>query len=149
MTYIDLDKVFGKNVTNEELNAAGFFKVEHDGGTYVTAHYYNPKTDEEGSLLARDYDYDGGHDNDSVYYASIDKESERTWRHRKGEILEGDQIMVIKGRKVPTGTLHTVHAKRKVYDKYGRYVALYLVFDDGLATNEDNCIRVFATENIA
>ena len=149
MKEINLVEKFGYHVTNETLNAAGFYKVSETCGSLVIATYYNPETDEEDGIVARDYDYDRSVDNDSVYNAVINENVKKVWLHSNGAILEGDKVMVIKGRKVPKGTVHTVKAKKDVYDRYGRWQCEYLIFDDGLATNEANCIRVLETENIA
>lgn len=150
MKEIRLDERFGYGVTNEVLNAAGFFKVNEGGRTYITATYYNPETNEGDSLVTRDYDYsDGSRGNDSLYNAQINEEARKHWLHSNGMILAGDKVMVINGRKVPKGTMHKVKAKKDVYDRYGRWQCEYLIFEDGLATNEANCIRVLETENIA
>lgn len=150
MNRIDLIETFGRNVTNETLNAAGFYKVREHGGTLIIATYYNPETNEEDAIVVRDYDYsDCCMDNDSLYNASIHKGAREAWLHANGFILPGDLVMVVKGRKVPKGTLHRVKGKREVKDRYGRWLCDYLVFEDGLATNEANCIRVIESAKTA
>ena len=84
----------------------GFYKVSQSGGTYVTATFFNPCTLEEYSKCVRDYDYaDCSRDDDELYYMDIDKNAERAWKHHNGEILWGDEVKVVKGRKVPIGTI--------------------------------------------
>lgn len=143
MTNIDLTALYGYDVTNETLNANGFYKVSESGGTFVTVVYFNPETNEDDSLVARDYDYaDKSRDNDSIYYAPINEELRREWKHRNGAILDGDKVEIVKGRKLPKGTIHTVAGRRPILDRYGRRVCEYLVFTDGLQTNIANCKRI-------
>lgn len=122
-----------------DLLCNGFKKVVESSGTLVTAGFYNPSTDEFMQTVVRDYDYaDCSRDKDDLYDMEIDKETERIYRHAKGEILENDLVMVLKGRKVPVGTVGTV---KKIYpykDKYGRIVAYYAYMDNGYKTNVDN-----------
>ena len=119
----------------------GFFKVNQEGGTFVVATFFNPETKEEFSCCTRDYDYsDCSRDNDELYYMPIDNDVRQKWQHHHGVILEGDVIQVIKGRKVPIGTIATVRKKCPFYDKYGRYCTMYLYLDNGMKTSIDNCI---------
>lgn len=119
----------------------GFFKVAQEGGCYVSATFYNPTTKETISGCVRDYDYsDCSRDNDELYYMPINEEVKAQWLHDRGIILEGDTVKVVKGRKVPVGTVAKVVAKKPYKDRYGRTQAIYLYFDNGMKTNEDNCI---------
>lgn len=149
MTYIDLDIIYGANVTNETLNANGFYKVSEKGGSFVVDTYYNPTTDEIGTLVARDYDYNGDRDNDSIYNAAINEDAKNAYLHACGQFILGDKVMVIKGRKIPHGTVHTVTGMKDIRDKYGRTCAHYLIFEDGTSTNETNCIMIMNTEKEA
>jgi len=91
----------------------GFFKVDQSGGSYVTAEFYNPTTGETRSECVRDYDYgDCSRDNDELYNMPIDKEVRTLWLHSRGQILAGDTVEVVKGRKVPRGTIATVKSIR-------------------------------------
>lgn len=122
----------------ENLN--GFYKVAQDGGTYVVATFYNPVTNECITKCVRDYDYaDCSRDNDELYYMDIDNEARTKWLHSKGVILVGDVVEVVKGRKIPVGTVARVTDKKPYKDRYGRTQAIYLYFDNGMRTNEDNC----------
>lgn len=132
--------------TNEILKQyglEGFYKVGHSGASFITNLFWNPATGETVSKCVRDYDYsDCSRDIDDLYYMEIDEEAKRNYQHSLGVILEGDTVMVVKGRKVPVGSVKQV---RKIYpfkDKFGRWVADYLYFTDGTKTNVNNCILV-------
>lgn len=118
----------------------GFKKVAEQGGTYITATFYNPETGETKSQCVRDYDYaDGSRDNDELYYMPIDEDARKQWLHSRGIILEGDTIEVVKGRKVKVGTVSVVVKTREIKDRYGRWVADYVVLENGEQTNVANC----------
>lgn len=118
----------------------GFYKVAQEGGCYISATFYNPDTKETISKCVRDYDYaDCSRDNDELYNMEIDEKVKCQWLHDRGSILVGDTVEVVKGRKVPIGTIAKVTAKKPYKDKYGRIQAMYLYFDNGMKTNEDNC----------
>ena len=127
------------DMTKEEL-ANGYYKVNQHGGTFVVATFFNPDTGDVQTVVARDYDYDDkSRDNDWAYYMDIDQNARRIWLHANGYILEGDTVEVVKGRKIPVGTVAVV---RKIYDwcdKYGRVQAVYALFEDGRKTNVENC----------
>ena len=123
-----------------ELIAKGFRKVSHEGGIYVSGVFFNPITNEVTSRRLRDYDYaDGSRDDDELYYMPIDEEALKAYRRFCGVISVGDTVEVIKGRKVPIGTIATVKAIHDYRDCYGRWVATYAYFTDGQKTNVDNC----------
>lgn len=121
-----------------------FYKVtENDGSVFVTALFFNPITFEEKSICVRDYDYsDGSRDNDYLYHMPVDLEAVKVWKHKHGKAVNGDRVMIVKGRKIPIGEVCTVSKEYKVYDRYGRFVALYYKFLDGRKTNVDNCVLV-------
>lgn len=121
----------------------GFYKVAHNGGSYVTATFYNPVTKETKSCCVRDYDYaDCSRDNDELYYMEINEDVRRQWMHDRGIILVNDTVKVVKGRKVPVGTIAKVTEKKPYKDRYGRTQAIYLYLDNGMRTNEENCVLV-------
>ena len=129
----------------------GFFKVWQSGGTFVTAKFYNPETDEEFVEVVRDYDYsDGSRDKDDLYYMETvgqDHPAYRKYMHKHGYFLPGDTVFVFKGRKIPVGYSGKIERIREVKDRYGRWVADYVVFEDGQQTNKENCILVVDTSN--
>lgn len=123
-----------------EMDLTGYKKVAENGGTFVTATFFNPETGDVVTGCVRDYDYaDGSRDIDELYHMGIDEEARRAWLHTKGIILAGDTIEVIKGRKVKVGTVAVVTKTREIKDRYGRWVADYVVLDNGEQTNIDNC----------
>lgn len=120
-----------------------FFKVAQEGGIFVVATFYNPDTKRTISCCVRDYDYeDCSRDNDELYNMTIDEKVRSQWLHDKGVILVNDVVEVIKGRKVPVGTIARVIDKKPYKDRYGRTQAIYLYLDNGMRTNENNCILV-------
>lgn len=125
---------------NFDFLEKGFYKVAQTGGNYVVATFYNPDTKEEISKCVRDYDYsDCSRDNDELYFMPIDENVKIEWLHGKGVILIGDKIKVVKGRKVPIGTISEVIDKRDFKDRYGRVQGTYLYLENGMKTNENNC----------
>ena len=117
-----------------------FSKVGQSGGSYVVAYFVNPITWEYYSKCVRDYDYsDCSRDDDDLYYMPIDEEVAHLWRKHQGIISAGDTVRVVKGRKIPIGTVAKVSHLFNYNDKYGRWVATYAVFEDGRKTSVSNC----------
>lgn len=117
-----------------------FYKVEQSGGTFVTGTFFNPVTKEEKREVLRDYDYaDCSRDNDELYFLPIDKEVQKVWMHHHGQIVAGDTVEVVKGRKLPIGYKGIVKEIKPFRDKYGRTQCHYAYFTDGSKTNIDNC----------
>ena len=122
----------------------GWRKVAESGASYVTGTLFNVLTGEEVSVVLRDYDREWVGDCDGVdwYGAAIDEDARRAWCRKHFVITDGSRVVVVKGRKVPVGYAGVVEKIRKVRDRYGRHVADYVVFEDGTATNIDNCVLV-------
>lgn len=122
-----------------------FYKVNMSGGSYVVAYFYNPVTHETDSKLARDYDYsDCSRDNDEVYNMPINEEAADHYRKylnslEGGHIQVGDVVEVVKGRKIPHGTIGKVVNVYDWRDSYGRIQTTYAVFEDGRKTSVSNC----------
>ena len=122
------------------LTKRGFYKVKQSGGSYIVAYFFNPATKETISTCVRDYDYfDCSRDNDELYYMPIDQAAAELYRKHIGIIAAGDTVRVVKGRKVPIGTVARVARVFDYRDCYGRTVATYAVFDDGRKTSVSNC----------
>ena len=122
----------------------GFFKVNQEGCTYVTALFWNPETDETYTKCVRDYDYsDCSRDDDELYYMPIDEKVRKAYRdkiRRKLQLVEvGDTVKVVKGRKVPIGTVAKVVDVREWRDCWGRVQTRYAYLDNGMKTSETNC----------
>lgn len=121
------------------LNALGYYKAAQTGLSLITATYYNVHTRETLDFTVRDYDYsDCSRDNDPLYYDPIDPTAQRMYLHDRGLLLAGDMVTVIKGRKVPVGTVARITRIRPIYDRFGRHVADYADLDNGKATNVNN-----------
>ena len=127
-------------MTKQQMIDDGFYKVAESGGTYVTGLFFNPVTKEVRSEVLRDYDYsDGSRDNDDLYYMEINESVRVEYQHHIGIILAGDVVEVIKGRKVPIGTVATVVEIKPFKDQYGRHQADYAYLSNGMKTNVNNC----------
>lgn len=117
-----------------------FYKISHEGGTFVVGTFFNPITKEVKTEVLRDYDYaDCSRDNDELYYMPINEQAKRMYLHLNGVILVGDTVEVVKGRKMPIGYVGVVKAIYPYRDCYGRIRTQYLYFEDGQKTNVDNC----------
>lgn len=123
----------------------GFYKVgENNGGVCVGA-FYNPDTKEFFTKITWDIDdirLDQDEEIQIYRYMSINKEIRWLYLHRAGVIQKGDRIKVIKGRKVPIGTVAIVKEIKPFYDRYRRWQADYLYLDNGMKTNVNNCILI-------
>lgn len=118
-----------------------FKKIMQTGGTYVVATFYDPETKETMTKCVRDYDYsDCSRDDDELYYMPIDDEALRMYRHDNGIISIGDTVKVVKGRTIEHGFIGKVTNIRPCTDKYGRWLADYVYFDDGRKININNCV---------
>jgi len=121
--------------------ANGYYKVAEDGFSLTRATFFNPTTGESYSKIVWDNDdYRVEQENEVEYHEPIDDEVRRVYLNRLGVIQEGDTIKVIKGRKVPKGTIAKVVGFRDWKDNYGRVQATYVLLDNGMKTNVDNCI---------
>jgi hypothetical protein len=117
-----------------------FYKISHHGSVYVTGEFYNPITKELKSELLADYDYaDGSRDNVELYDMPIDKEARRQYYYDKGIIQEGDYARVVKGRTIEHGYIGKVVKIKPHNDRYGRWLADYIYFEDGKRINIGNC----------
>ena len=122
----------------------GWRKVSESGSSYVTATLFNVRTGEEASVVVRDYDrWDLSEcDAPEWYNVAIDDDARKAYCRKHMIITDGSRVMVIKGRKVPVGTTGIVDRMKKIYDRYGRHCADYVVFESGAATNVDNCVLI-------
>jgi hypothetical protein len=121
----------------------GFYKVAENNGGVCVGTFYNPDTQESFTKITWDIDdirLDQDEEVQIYRYMPINKDVRRLWLHRAGVIQEGDQIKVVKGRKVPIGTVATVKEIKPFYDRYRRWQADYLYLDNGMKTNINNCV---------
>lgn len=122
----------------------GWRKVSENGASLVTAVLFNVLTGEEAGVVIRDYDrWDVGECEAPEWYdVAIDEDARRAWCRKNFVITDGSRVMVVKGRKIEVGFVGLVAGMKKVRDRYGRPVADYVVFEDGRATNVENCVLV-------
>ena len=125
--------------TSGYLMADGWRKVGIDHGSYEHAYLFNVNTGETASVCV--YDWDDPRNEDTFWYnVSIDDDARIAWCKKCNKIDAGLVVKVVKGRKVPIGYTGLVVRIRKVYDRYDRWVANYVVFEDGTSTNITNCV---------
>lgn len=118
-----------------EHGLAGYRKVLHEGGTFVFGGFYNPETKDFTTRCIRDYDYsDCSRDDDDLYYMEIDEEAVRKMKHDQGFILEGDLVVVYKGRNVRIGTIGYIREIKPWKDKYGRTQSYKVTLSGGERT---------------
>ena len=123
----------------------GFYKVGEDNGSVCVGMFYNPETGELFSKITWDIDRPYINDDEEIEilrYLPINHEIRRQWLHKNGVIQEGDTIKVVKGRKIPLGTVAKVRKIYPFYDRYHRWQADYVYLDNGTKTNINNCILV-------
>lgn len=121
----------------------GFYKVAEDNGGVCVGTFWNPETKESFSKITWDIDRPYINDNEEIEilrYLPINREVRSAWLHYNGIIQVNDVVKVVKGRKVPIGTIAKVIDKKPYKDRYGRTQAIYLYFDNGMKTNENNCV---------
>ena len=124
-------------------NYKGFYKVNEDNGGVCVGTFWNPETKESFSKITWDIDRPYINDDEEIEilrYLPINREVRSAWLHYNGIIQVNDVVEVVKGRKVPIGTIAKVIDKKPYKDRYGRTQAIYLYFDNGMKTNENNCV---------
>ena len=124
-------------------NYKGFYKVAEDNGGVCVGTFWNPDTKESFTKITWDIDRPYINDNEEIEilrYLPINAEIRKAWLHEAGVIQVNDTIKVVKGRKVPVGTIAKVINKKPYKDRYGRTQAIYLYLNNGMRTNENNCV---------
>ena len=89
-------------------NYKGFFKVNENNGGVNVCTFFNPETKEEFSKIVWDIDNDRLLEDDEIQilrYLTIDNDAVIAWKHFNNAFVVGDNVEVIKGRKVPKGTI--------------------------------------------
>ena len=135
----------------------GFFKIGDDvSGSLVSVILFNPSTCETKSIIVEDFEYqylDGPFmagtlaimDENEMYalrVAPIDEWARCEWRKHENHVEAGCIVEVVRGRKVPIGTVGEVVAVEGVYDRYGRQVGTRAVLADGQKTSVGNLVVV-------
>lgn len=125
--------------TKKEMVENGYYKITKNSGFgYITALFYNPMTKELMDVCVKDLD-DPRNDNEELYNMEVNEKVYELYKHHRGIVSIGDTIEVIKGRKVPVGTIGKVVNEFDYKDQYGRVQAHYFVLEDGTKINEMNC----------
>lgn len=126
------------------LASDGWRKISEDGSSLITSILFNILTGESVSVVTRDYDREWCNDAEASdwYDVAIDHDARRAYCRKNMIITDGSRVLVVKGRKIEPGYAGVVDRIRKVRDRYGRWVANYVVFTDGKETNIDNCILI-------
>lgn len=89
-------------------NYKGFYKVGESNGGIEVATFFNPETKEEFSKIVWDIDNDRLLDDDEIQilrFLPLDEATIIAWKHFHNQFVIGDNVEVIKGRKVPKGTV--------------------------------------------
>ena len=124
------------------------YKISQDGGSYVTASFYNPITKEHKHFCVRDYDYDcftmdrQFPNGEEAYFESVSVEALKVFNSDNGIIDVGSTVEVVKGRKMKIGYTGVVTDIKNWYDHYKRLRAIYVHFADGQKTSIENCKRL-------
>jgi hypothetical protein len=126
-----------------ELN--GFFKIAEGGFSLTVATFFNPSTKEIRREIIWDFD-DPSRYETPEYVAlremDIDQTALAEYRRLNGVIVVGCTIKVVKGRKVPVGTVATVTDIKPWKDAFGRVQCTYAYLSNGMRTSIDNCTRL-------
>lgn len=123
-------------------NYNGFYKVAESGLGVCSCTFFNPETKERFSEIVWDIDNDRLLEDKEIQilrFLPIDEAVRREYMHQNGVILVGDTMEVFKGRKLPKGYKGVVKEIKPFYDKYHRWQANYIYFEDGQRTNQNNC----------
>ena len=131
-------------VKEMENNINGFYKVSTRGYSYVTATFYNPTTNEEFVKTIWNYDDERVEREARDYYLLPELDDNNPikikWFHKNGIILEGDKVIIKRGRKMKN-EIKVVKSKYTfvVAGTYGHGDVDYLRFTDGTKCTEQNC----------
>ena len=114
----------------------GYFKVEEQRATngMIIATMFNPITLDTYCGIARDV---FGEVDDELINEPLDNDAWRMWRHSKGEIVEGDKVVIVKGRLLPKGTESYVEGVEPIY-KNSKIVDYKIYLTNGSHTYKKN-----------
>lgn len=89
-------------------NYKGFFKVNENNGGVNVCTFFNPETKEEFSKIVWDIDNDRLLEDDEIQilrFLPLDEAAIIAWKHFHNRFVVGDNVEVVKGRKVPKGAV--------------------------------------------
>ena len=130
----------------------GFKKIGHRGGSFVKVEMWNPETKEFKAICVRDYEYSDMYgmglsaynedftpdEKDELYYMDIDEDALNDYNFEHSIPYVGCEVEVVKGRKYSHGDRGRVVKMYDYKDKYGRFIAKYIITDNGMKINKDN-----------
>lgn len=119
----------------------GFKKVYQtsDKGGIVLAEFFNPYTGEEYSAPIL---YEDGSFDEEAYLEDIDAQARKMWRSKRKDFRISDVVKVVRGIKVPHGTVGKIVDMYNWKDEKGRVKNRYVVLDSGVKTSVNNVIIV-------
>ena len=89
-------------------NYKGFYKVYVNGGGVEVCTFFNPETKEEFSKITWDIEDDRllwDEEIQILRFLPIDEAAVIAWKHHNNQFVVGDNVEVVRGRKVPKGTM--------------------------------------------
>lgn len=109
---------------------SGFYKVnEITYSDYTQGIFFNPKTKEEFGMIL---------DGVSIFSLEPINDYVRSIWNKEREIVLGDTVKVVRGKKIPVNTVGTVTRIYPIYNKYNNKVCDYIEIDGIFSTNRDN-----------
>lgn len=128
----------------------GFYKIASSGGSLVSSTFYNPITKETKRIITDDLEYQYGDglisrdftltELETIHDMSINKDVLKQYNIDNSIPFIGAKIEVVKGRKYTKGSQGVIDKLYDYKDKYGRFVAVYCITDNGMKINTDNVI---------
>lgn len=129
----------------------GYYKIKESRGSLVKVFMYNPDTKDLKSIIVDDYEYqygDGFMDKyvdlygfeylEKIRNEPINEKILFKYNVDNDIICKGMMIEVVKGRKYKKGLRGIVEKIYPYKDKYGRWVADYIITDNGMKINMNN-----------
>lgn len=89
----------------------GFYKVGVNGGGVEVCTFFNPETKESFSKIVWDIDNDHLLFDDEIQilrFLPVNEKAVIAWKHYNKMFVVGDNVEVVKGRKIPKGTILNV-----------------------------------------
>ena len=130
----------------------GFYKIASIGGSLQTSVFYNPVTKEVKRIITDDLEYQYGDglinrdftltELEIIHDMPINQDTLKQYNIDNNIPFVGAKIEVIKGRKYQKGSQGIINKLYDYKDKYGRFVAVYCITDNGMKINTDNITMV-------
>ena len=121
----------------------GFKKVyQYDDGKLAVAEFFNPTTGEEYCAVVRNVFYPDVNWDEEGLKAPLDMNAYSAWRSKRKIFCIGDRVRVVRGIKVPIGTVGIIRDMYDWKDERGRVKNKYVVLDNGYRTSYRNVVIV-------